>query len=170
MSSYQELHLYMIDNYPVMVLEYNKVLFSEISLSKLMPKHIKRAGERYKQMCGCQTCIIFKDMYLCVKIWRKRYILKHQAEINSMSHRLCNKTTRQSALDDYISQVQKDGEIFPVRAWDAISDLACHKIKMDNGGELKVLHKFGCTISQCDQCPRWDTFIPKEELECINPI
>jgi hypothetical protein len=66
--------------------------------------------------------------------------------------------------------VQKDGEIFLVRAWDAISDLACPKIEIDNGGELKALQKFGCAISQCNQCPQWDTFIPKEELECIDPI
>jgi hypothetical protein len=153
MSSYQELHFYMIDYYPGMVLDYNIVLFSESSLRKLMPKHIKKVGERYKQMCGCQTCIIFEDMYSCVKIWRKRYIVRHQAEIDSMSHQSRNKTTRQSALYDYISQVQKDGEIFPIRAWDAISDLACPKIEIDNGGELKAFHKFGCAISQCNQCP-----------------
>jgi hypothetical protein len=71
-----------------------------------------------------------------------------------MNHHSQNKATQQSALDEYLSNVQKDGEIFPVRAWDAVSVLACPKIEIDNSGKLKAFHKFGCAISQCDQCPK----------------
>jgi hypothetical protein len=70
-----------------------------------------------------------------------------------MSHWSRKKTTWKSASDEYISKVQKDGEIFPVRAWDAVSVLACPKIKIDNSGKLKAFHKFRCAISQCNQCP-----------------
>jgi hypothetical protein len=125
-----------------MVLDDSTVLFSKTNLMTLMPNHIKKARERYKQMCGCQTCIIFKDMYSCVKIWHKRYIARHQVKINSMNHWSCNKTTQQFALNEYTSKVQKDGEIFPVRAWDGESVLACPKVEINNGGELKAFHKF----------------------------
>jgi hypothetical protein len=66
MGSYRELRLYMIDNYSGMVINEDTVLYSESTLMKIMPKHIKKAGKRYKQMCGCQTCIIFEDMYSCL--------------------------------------------------------------------------------------------------------
>ena len=68
MSSYRELHLYMIDNYRDMKIDDGKVLFSETTLRNIMPRHIKKAGDRYKQMCGCQVCIIFKDMYSCLRL------------------------------------------------------------------------------------------------------
>jgi hypothetical protein len=45
----------MIDNYPGMVIDENTVLYLESALMKIMPEHIKKAGERYKQMWGCQT-------------------------------------------------------------------------------------------------------------------
>jgi hypothetical protein len=57
-------------------------------------------------------------------------------------------------LDEYISKVQKDGEVFPVRAWDTVSVLACPKIEINNGDELKAFHIFGCAISPCNQCPQ----------------
>jgi hypothetical protein len=68
MASYQELHLYMKDNYTGMVLNDSTTLLCKRSLMRMMTKQIKKAGERYKQMCRCQTCIIFKDMYACEKI------------------------------------------------------------------------------------------------------
>ena len=66
MSSYRELRLYMIDNYSGMVINEDTVLYSESTLMKIMPNHIKKAGERYKQMCGCQTCIIYKLKLCCI--------------------------------------------------------------------------------------------------------
>jgi hypothetical protein len=61
MSFYHELHLYMIDNNKEMLIDDGKNHFSENSLHRVMPKHIKKAGNRYKQMCGCQCCVICKD-------------------------------------------------------------------------------------------------------------
>ena len=45
MASYRELHLYMIDNYKGMIGDDGKILFSKNTLRKLMPKHIKKAGD-----------------------------------------------------------------------------------------------------------------------------
>ncbi len=98
MSSYRELQLYMIDNYPGMVINDNLLLFLESTLMKIIPKHIQKAGERYKQVCGCQTCIIFKDMYSCLQIWRKRFICDKQSIINSIQ-RSREKTRMQEDLD-----------------------------------------------------------------------
>ena len=84
MGSYRELRLYMIDNCSDMIIKEYTVLYLESTLMKIMPKHIKKAGERYKQMCGCQTCIIFKDMYSCLRTWRKRFMVRQQSIIDVM--------------------------------------------------------------------------------------
>ncbi len=84
MSLYREPWLYMIETYPGMVINENTVLYIESTLMKIMPKHIKKAGERYKQMCGCHTCIIYKDIYSCLQIWRKRFIHNKQSIIDTM--------------------------------------------------------------------------------------
>jgi hypothetical protein len=68
MASHQELQNYMIEYYPGMVIQDDKILFSEQTLRAIMPKHIKKAGDQYKQMCSCQTCIISKNMYACAKM------------------------------------------------------------------------------------------------------
>ena len=48
MSSYRELHLYMIENYKGMLNDEGKIRFLEDTLRRLMPKQIKKAGGRYK--------------------------------------------------------------------------------------------------------------------------
>jgi hypothetical protein len=45
MASYWELQNYMIDYYPGMVIQDDKILFSEPTLQAIMPKHIKKAGD-----------------------------------------------------------------------------------------------------------------------------
>ncbi len=45
MASYQELQNYMIEYYPGMVIQDDKILFSEQTLQAIMLKHIKKAGD-----------------------------------------------------------------------------------------------------------------------------
>jgi hypothetical protein len=47
MSSYCELHLYMIENYKGMLTDDGKIHFSENTLCRLMTKHVKKAGNQY---------------------------------------------------------------------------------------------------------------------------
>jgi hypothetical protein len=35
-------------------------------------------------MCGCQPCVIFKDMYQNSRLWRKKFINRKQLEIGGM--------------------------------------------------------------------------------------
>jgi hypothetical protein len=128
MSSYRELHLYMIDNYRDMKMDDGKVLFSECTLRKIMPRHIKKAGDRYKQMCGCQVCIIFKDMYSCLRPWRKKFISRLQTKIGAMQQCSRNRSSKQDILDEYKSKVMHNNTIVPERAWNAVAELACPKV------------------------------------------
>ncbi len=172
MSLYSELCLYMIDNYPGMVLNEDTVLYSESTLRRRMPNHIKKAGERYKQMCGYQTCIIFKDMYFCLQIWRKRFICNHQSIIDTMQ-RSCAKNNMQERLDVNKSTMMADETIILVRAWDAAAQIACPKIKVNlygNEDAGKYFHKFGCVMGECNECPKWSDHISDMGMNCTNPM
>jgi len=126
MSSYRELHLYMIENYKGMLNDEGKIRFSEDTLRRLMPTQIKKAGDRYKQMCGCQCCVICKDMYQNLKLWRKRYIKTKQQEIDGMQVQSRFRTTKTEELASYKFKVMDGNEnIHPERAWDASAQLAC---------------------------------------------
>jgi hypothetical protein len=131
MSSYRELHLYMIDNYREMKMDDGKILFPECTLRKIMPRHIKKAGERYKQMCGCQVCIIFKDMYSCLRLWRKKFISRLQTKIDAMHQGSHGRSTRQDILDAYKSKVMHNDTIVPERAWNVVAELACPKVDIE---------------------------------------
>jgi len=123
LSSYRELQLEMIANLPGMVVG-NKVLFSESTLRRIMPKHIKKATPRYMLMCGCQTCVIIIDMYMCIILWRKRFISQMKIKIKRMPEGP-DKVLKQAELDEYKAAVDQ----FPQRAWDAVSQLACPKVE-----------------------------------------
>jgi hypothetical protein len=102
MASYCELQNYLIEHYPGMVLDEDKVLFLEPTVRAIMPKHIKKAGDWYKQMCGCQTCIISKNMYACVKMWQSKFVARERVNINTMNQGR-EKVLKQERLDEYIA-------------------------------------------------------------------
>jgi hypothetical protein len=66
-------------------------------------------------------------------------------------------------MDDY-------GNMYPERAWDASSQLACNKVDIDNSeGDFepsKSFHKFGCVMGCCGVCLTWLSIIPNEEVQC----
>ncbi len=98
MALFTELHNYMIEHHPGMVLEGDMVLYSESTLRAIMPKNIKKAGDHDKQMHGCQTYIISKNIYACVKMWRKKFVARERATINARA-RCREKVLKQERLD-----------------------------------------------------------------------
>jgi hypothetical protein len=125
----------MIDNYRGMLTDDGKIRFSEDTLSCIMPKHIKKADKRYKQMCCCQCCVICKDMHQNLKLWRKRYIKTKQQKIDGMQARSRLRTTKTEQLASYKLKVMDDHDnMHPEKAWDASTQLACEKIDIESTG------------------------------------
>jgi hypothetical protein len=115
----------MIDNYKGMLTDDGKIRFSESTLHHFMPKHIKKAGNRYKQMCGCQCCVICKDMHQNLKLWRKTCIKTKQQEIVGMQARLRLRTTKMEQLASYkLKVIDNHDNMHPERAWNASAQLA----------------------------------------------
>jgi hypothetical protein len=178
MSSYHKLHLYMIENYKGMLTDDGKIHFSEDTLRCNMPKHIKKAGNRYryKQMCGCQYCVICKDMHQNLNLWRKRYTKPKQQKIDRMQAKPRLRTTKTEQLASYKLKVMDNHDnMHPERAWAASAQLACEKNNIGSTGangvcDVKGFHQFGCGKGDCNQCPKWNTIIPEEELLCADDV
>ncbi len=96
---------------PHLLTDDGKICFSEDTSCRIMPKHIKKAGDRYKQMCGCQCCVICKDMHQNLKLWRKRYIKTKQQEIDGMQARSRLRTTKTEQLASYKLKIMDDHDV-----------------------------------------------------------
>jgi len=103
------LQLEMIANYPGMVVGNNKVLFSEPTLRKIMPKHVKLATKRYKLMCGCQSCVIVNDMYDCLLAWRIKKLLLLEYRLSKMEDGV-EKLEKQVEFEHYRNFIMVDGK------------------------------------------------------------
>ena len=61
----------------------NKLLVSETALRFLLSPQSKKFTLRYKQMCGCETCIIIKQFQLTLNSWRKRKIKLTNSQLSN---------------------------------------------------------------------------------------
>ena len=53
-----------------------KVIISDSALRLNKPKNLKPMTNRHKQMCGCETCIVSKQLLLTLNKWRRRHIVR----------------------------------------------------------------------------------------------
>ena len=133
-ASFRELLLHMIDDYPNMTMSTGKILFSESSVRKFTPKHIKPATERHRGMCGCTVCTIYKAMYKNIHLWQLKQIRQMQNEIDKIERPTRSKLVMELALKRYKRTVMKDDQQYPERAWDFASMLACEKVEIKKDG------------------------------------
>ena len=168
-GSFRELHMYTVANYEDMKVDGDKLLFSEATLRRIMPKHIKRATQRYKVMCGCTMCVIFTEMHQCLLLWRGKKI-KHLQQVIDTSNHGRAKTKLEKELCDYKAKVMRDGKLFPERAWDAPSVLACRRVEIGDCPRRKggLFHKFSCVMRECPNCPPWPSTVPEMEKNALT--
>ena len=69
-----------------------KVLISDTMLRTLMPEEMRKMTERYKQMCGCETCIVGRRLLRSLKAYRTRVLRKLKKDA-----RRCNGGSKQGS-------------------------------------------------------------------------
>ena len=160
MCLYRKIHLDIIDSFKDILTYDVEISYSEMTIQRLMPNNFKKAGDRYKQMCGCQTCIMFKDMYQNFRLWRKKLINRKQLELDGMIARSQARTILVDQLESYKRKVLGDGwnTMIPEQAWDVVAQLACLKVELaidgNDGSIVRCFHKFGCVMNECNACPK----------------
>ena len=122
------LHNYMMENFNG-ALQNGNIRFSESTLRKLIPNFVKKASARHQIMCGCETCVIFNDMYQCLVLWRKKLVECVEHNISQMEdgHERVKLT---SDLEEYKTHIGKDGT-----AWNVATCLGCTKTEIKDTGE-----------------------------------
>ena len=51
-----------------------KVLISDTTLKLFIPPQVRKMSHKLRQICGCELCIITKDMYIGLNVFRKIFV------------------------------------------------------------------------------------------------
>ena len=116
-----------------------KVIISDTALRLNRPKNLKPMTNRHKQMCGCETCIVSKQLLLTLNEWRRRHV-----------QRLENESRQRH--DRYKQQ------LFFCQHKDVKSEMMSVMCEPCDG---QTLPRWKCVIRSCKDCPEYA--IPDEE-------
>ena len=137
-----------------------RALISDTALRSMMPEQLRRATERHKRMCGCETCITVRSLQQTLNAWRKRHINKLKTQL----HSILDPQLRLLAigrLEEYQTHVLRFGnKSWHERPSDAVKEIQCPAI--DGLG----LPKWKCVLRRCDICPTYD--VPLEEKSALD--
>ena len=117
----------------------DKVIISDTALRLNRPKNLKPMTNRHKQMCGCETCIVSKQLLLTLNEWRRRHV-----------QRLENESRQRH--DRYKQQ------LFFCQHKDVKSEMMSVMCEPCDG---QTLPRWKCVIRSCKDCPEYA--IPDEE-------
>ena len=121
--------------------ESGKVVISDTALRLHRPQELRPMTKRHKQMCGCETCIVSKQLLLTLNAWRRRRVEKLERE-------------ERVACDKYKEQ------LFLCHHADVKGQIMSMMCEPCNEEE-QSLPKWKCVLRRCQQCPKYE--IPDEE-------
>ncbi|OEU12086.1 hypothetical protein FRACYDRAFT_244336 [Fragilariopsis cylindrus CCMP1102] len=165
----RELHNDLLDADPLIGLASvrdcaGNILISDTKLRAMLPPHLRMMSDRYKIMCGCETCI---QMYNLQQSYNRfiGYRIKELKDLrNSYNPRTRRGMAAESALSNYQDKVLVGGE---PRFKTAKQAMVCSLCAPPDDRFLS-LHKVECILGKCVSCPGFDR--PIEELTMENDI
>ena len=83
--------------------ESGKVVISDTALRLHRPQELRPMTKRHKQMCGCEICIVSKQLLVTLNAWRRRRIVK----LESQDRVACDKYKEQLFLSEH-ADVKKE--------------------------------------------------------------
>jgi hypothetical protein len=131
-----------------------RIVVSDTSLRNILPPQLRRATERHKQMCGCETCLTPRSHQQSLNSWRDRHLrqLKENEENELVVE---NKIVMQQQYTTYKGFVRPEGRTRHGKPHHAVLEIMCAKIV-----ELGH-HNWSCVLRRCELCPKFP--IPAEE-------
>jgi len=149
----RELHNHMISEL-LSAVDGNQVLISENMLQKLLNTsicHVKMMTNVQKEMCGCQTCVMFDEMQRSLVVFRKKYIASLKARCEQMAEG-ASRDDEEEKLKQYIESVcvVTDDCVYPKHAtgWEAASMLGCPDVEVGS----KTYTRLKCALQNCHHC------------------
>ena len=129
----------------VSVVDYvtQKLLISDIILKSFIPPQVRKMTLKLRHICGCEICIIPKDMYIGLNISRTRIV-------TDLQHKYVGIYTQNSLFSTtsdsyYNNKVFIDGECLHATIKDAAQCITCLPIKANNIINIK------CDLGFCDE-------------------
>lgn len=155
--SIRELHQHCIskngDRYKNAYDENGKVRITEYMLRRVRPNWLVKFSKRYKQICGCENCIVANGLQQSLNYWCVSKLFQEKEKLEKM-HEGRTKVEQRVRVAVYERETmkEKDGkkEHIHQNAWTACDCVACPKVKIMNGQEH---HHFKCSLRFCQECP-----------------
>ena len=136
-------------------------LISDNKLRLLLPPHLRMMSDRYKIMCGCETCTQMYNLHSSYNRYVHRLVKKLENKVSNLPIRSRSRTQAQSNLEAYTDKVMIDGASrFPT----AKAALQCMMCAVPDT-KFPSLHKIECVLDECNDCKPYDR--PQEE-ELLN--
>jgi hypothetical protein len=133
-----------------------RCVVSDTALRNILPKNLRRATQRHKQMCGCETCLQPRSQQECLNRWRERWLRSLAREAKEELDTEV-KALKQKRYDTYKSLVKPGGNTWHERPHHAVKEIMCQVV------DVVDHHKFACVLRQCKLCPPFP--VPLEEKD-----
>ena len=122
------------------------VIISDTALRYFLPSNLRPMADRYKQLCGCETCLVPQRMQQTLNAWRLRRI--KYLQLNGDTER----------ARKYEEVVHQDGKHLHPTSKSAMLTMVCPEVT-----GCDVPH-WNCVLRRCKKCPQY--VIPEEENDC----
>ncbi len=133
----------------------------QILLKEVLPQ-LRKATQRHKQMCGCETCIGVRYLQFALNRFRANTIALRRKEIETLKE--TSEETRTRSRDSEQENIQKaeeelktyadfflpNGDPLHAKPRDALDAVMCPPIH-------KGIRKWECVLSRCSECPEYPT-------------
>ena len=136
------------------LLHNGRCVVSDTALRNILPKNLRRATQRHKQMCGCETCLQPRSQQECLNRWRERWLRSLAREAKEELDTEV-KALKQKRHDTYKSLVKPKGNTWHGKPHHAVKEIMCPVV------DVVDHHKFACVLRQCKLCPPFP--VPLEE-------
>jgi hypothetical protein len=132
-----------------------------VMLKEVLPQ-LRKATQRHKQMCGCETCIGVRYLQSALNRFRVNNVAKRQKEISILKQTASQARTRsreseqdkvreaEEVLKTYQEFVLPNGEPLHSKPKDALGAIMCEPI-------LNGIRKWECVLGRCGECSKYPT-------------
>ena len=129
-----------------------KVLISDTAFRSLIPPNIKKMSNKYKQMCGCEICIMAKSHQLDLNAYRLSLLRRlEKSGIDREKSRL------------YKHSIYKDNKHLHIHPKDALKCIQCPNVTGFSTPKME------CILRTCKDCPKYRHIITEKDLTNIDP-
>ena len=154
--SMRELHNDLLSKPPIGLSEvYDKSgipIISDTSFRNLLPSYIKPMSDKYKQMCGCEVCILATSLQNDLNSYR----LFHLRRLEKSRIDITN-------TNNYRKQIFKDGKHIHPHPKDALQLIQCPPIEGFNIPHMQ------CILRRCPKCPKFRLLDEEKKITDRDP-